>query len=528
MSGRGLPLAVLLSLCCGACNLVLGLEREDLPEKTETPCTTNPECDDHHGCTRDICQLPLGTCTHYMLTREDICRLKTAQNLCDVEDEYCDGTHVDCPEDTFELAGVECRAANGQCDEPETCSGSSPECPDNVFSPSTKACDDGDDCTFDDSCDGAGGCVGTNGLQDAELVSIGPWGVSTCALLSTDAVRCWGSNGFGQLGDGTAGDNRLAPVATTGLPVGEDIVTLAVGGRHACVILGSSGMMCWGLGDSGQLGNNRAGTSYEEHSAVSVEGTPEGWRQVTGGYFYTCAIQEDDSAWCWGKNDYGQLGNGSLVNSPVPVAVTDLEGVSSMTAGSFHTCAADADGSLWCWGRNDRGQLGNGTTDDSSIPIRVEAITARILAVALGTLHTCALLESGDVMCWGNNEFGQLGNGTTDDSLVPVAVSDFPSPARQIASGYEHTCVILEGGEVMCWGHNERGQVGDRTEGNIRSQPVSVEGLPSGAVSIGTGTFHTCVVLENKTLLCWGYNAHGELGNGTTDNSLEPVVVLCG
>ena len=530
MSARGLPVAFLLTLCCGACNLVLGLEREDLPEKTETPCSTNPQCDDHHDCTQDICQLPQGTCTHFTQTREFACRPQLPENLCDIAPEYCDGVSLDCPDDTLEPATTVCRESEGQCDEPENCPGNSATCPADVLSSTDKACDDGEACTFDDRCDGAGGCRGTNGLQNAELVSIGPWGLSTCALLSTDDVRCWGNNGYGQLGDGTADENRLAPVETVGLPGGVEFVTLSVGGRHACVVLGSGRIMCWGLGDAGQLGNNQAGYEYEEHRPVEVTGTPDGWSQVSGGYLHTCAIQQDSSAWCWGKNDYGQLGNGTLDDSSVPVPVTGLAEVSSMTAGSYHSCAADASGSLWCWGRNDRGQLGNPAAGEgSNVPVRVEGISTGVLAIAIGTLHTCALLEGGGVMCWGENEFGQLGTGEGPGSDVPVAVSGLPA-ARQIASGYEHTCVILEGGEAMCWGHNERGQVGDRTEGlgNIAYRPVGVEGLPSDAVSIATGTFHTCVVLENATLLCWGHNAYGELGDGTTDNSLEPVVVLCG
>jgi alpha-tubulin suppressor-like RCC1 family protein len=131
------------------------------------------------------------------------------------------------------------------------------------------------------------------------------------------------------------------------------------------------------------------------------------------------------------------------------------------------------------------------------------------------------------VMCWGDNEFGQLGAGEGPGGDVPVAVAGLPSAVRVLISGYEHTCVLLEGGGAMCWGNNDKGQVGDGTEGNIRYQPVSVAGLPSDLVSIATGSFHTCVLLENETLRCWGQNAYGQLGDGTIVNSLEPVVVLC-
>jgi alpha-tubulin suppressor-like RCC1 family protein len=535
VSGKGLPVFIFFSLCHSACHLVIGLEQKQLPEKQDFRCAANEDCDDGYGCTQDICELTKHTCEHYVMVDGTLCREKTAENICDVASEYCDGTSYDCPDDTFEPATLGCRPSAGQCDEAEYCTGDDPKCPDDAFSPSSKACDDGDDCTHDDRCDGVGGCAGINGLHDVEQISIGPWGLSTCALLPANDVRCCGSNNYGQLGDGTK-ENKCIPVPVAGLPGGEDIATLSCGGRHHCVLLASGKIMCWGLGDTGQLGDGVEGPDHQSHAPVDVVWSIDpdpivayGWTQVSGGYLYSCAMQENGTSYCWGKNNYGQLGNGTYDNASVPVQVTGVAEGSIITAGSYHTCAIDPSGSLMCWGYNERGQLGNPAAGASSpSPVSVEGISSRVLQVTLGTLHTCALLEGGEVMCWGTNEYGQLGVGLGPDSDLPVAVSGLPPGVLQIASGYEHTCALLDGGGVMCWGHNDEGQIGDGTVGGTRDLPVIVPGL-SGVASVATGTFHTCVLLEDATARCWGHNVFGELGIGEfmADPIPVPVEMHC-
>jgi len=528
MSRKGMPLLVLLPVILVACHLAIGLEKKDLPEKASTPCSGSEDCDDGHGCTQDLCELPEGICRHYVLPDGTLCREKTPDNVCDIDSEYCDGTELDCPEDALEPDTVECRPSTGPCDEAEYCTGSDPACPEDGFSGAGTGCDDEDDCTYDDMCDGAGACAGTNGLYDGERIYTGPWAHFTCAGLSTNELRCWGNNIYGQLGDGTT-VNRDIPVVVEELPHGGQISAFSGGGRHVCALLVSGRILCWGLGGDGQLGDGIADGSHIAFTPVEVTGTPDGWRQVSGGYLYTCGIQESDTAYCWGKNDHGQLGTGTNDDSAVPIVVTGLGGLSSIKGGCYHTCGIDLSGTLICWGRNTHGQLGNSTAGEYSLtPVAVEGISERTTAVVLGTLHTCALLESGRVMCWGENEFGQLGIGEGPGSPVPVEVTGIPGAARAIASAYEHTCVLLDGGGMMCWGHNDEGQIGDGTIGGNKVLPTSVEGLPMGVVSMGAGAFHTCAVLEDTSLRCWGHNVYGELGDGNMPvASAEPVVVHC-
>jgi alpha-tubulin suppressor-like RCC1 family protein len=350
----------------------------------------------------------------------------------------------------------------------------------------------------------------------------------TCALLVSGELRCWGNNDHGQLGDGTS-EHRSIPTPVLGLPDGDEIVQLSSGGRHTNVLLASGRIMAWGLGDRGQLGNGQVGADYEEHSPVEVVGIPDGWKYLSGGYSFTCAIQEDDAAYCWGSNDMGQLGTGTLDNASQPAPVTGLSGVATMTSGSYHACAIDTAGALWCWGRNDRGQLGNPTAASPSVvPVQVDGLTGRVTDVACGVLHTCALLQGGEVWCWGTNEYGQLGNGSGVDSAVPVRVSPLPMPVQDLDSGYEHTCGLLESGGMICWGHNDEGQIGESGAGEIVSQPVFIEDLfPGEVVGMATGAFHTCALLDYRTVMCWGSNAFGELGNGSNESTTVPTQVRC-
>jgi alpha-tubulin suppressor-like RCC1 family protein len=504
----------------------------------DAACVTNQECDDGHNCTHDICELPQGECWHSLLPVGTVCRPNMGE--CDTA-ETCDGMNVDCPADSVEPATTVCREAVGPCDEPEYCDGFSPSCPDDVFSPSDKACDDGDACTRDDRCDGAGGCAGINGLIGVEAISSGPGAFFNCTSMADGGLRCWGNNNYGQLGDGT-NEHHAIPTAVVGLPAGDPIVQLAAGGRHVSVLLESGRIMAWGLGDTGQLGNGMEGGEYESHSPVNViwnpgDTTPAyGWIQVASGYLFNCALHEDGRVFCWGKNDKGQLGvdPATLDWVTVPFEIPSLAGASSVVAGNYHACAIDDAGAVVCWGWNNHGQIGNpAAPDPSPVPVSVEGLAGRVTDVALGIIHTCALLESGAVMCWGANEKGQLGNGeggeVAPDSVTPVEVSSLPGTVLDIDSEYEHTCALLEGGEVMCWGNNDSGQIGDGTSDPYKVVPVSVAGLPSAVASIALGALHSCALLENTTVWCWGHNAYGELGIGvlSDEGSTMPLEVIC-
>src|SRR5450759_1004138 len=233
------------------------------------------------------------------------------------------------------------------------------------------------------------------------------------------------------------------------------------------------------------------------------------------------------SAWAWGYNGYGQLGNGTTTNSSTPVAVTNGTSVTAIAGGGNHSLALTSTGQVLAWGYNGHGQLGNGTTTNSSTPVAVSLppFGITVTAIAGGGLHSLARTSTGQVLAWGYNHEGELGNGTTTDSSTPVAVS-LPSgtTVTAIAGGLYHSLALTSTGQVLAWGYNGLGQLGNGTTTNS-STPVAVS-LPSGTTvtAIDGGGDHSLALTSSGQVLAWGYNGHGELGNGTTTNSSTPVV----
>jgi alpha-tubulin suppressor-like RCC1 family protein len=353
-------------------------------------------------------------------------------------------------------------------------------------------------------------------LGNATSVSAGAY--HTCALLSTGGVACWGYDGDGELGNGSATLNSLVPVQVTGLTAG--VQAIAAGGNHTCAIV-NGGVQCWGFNALGQLGNGSTTTSLVP---VQVTGLTSGVQAIAAGADHTCALV-GGGVWCWGSNANGQVGEGTTVNRLVPVQVTGLaSGAQAVAAGAVHSCAVVQNGAQ-CWGGNHVGQLGNGSMTQSLVPSQVSGLTSGVQAVAAGSLHTCALVNGG-VQCWGYNERGQLGNGsTTTTSAVPTQVSGITTGAQLVAAGGDHACALISGA-AQCWGYNASGELGNGT--TIEELvPVPVSGLSSGVGVIAGGAAHTCAVVSGG-VLCWGYNGDGELGDGTTTFSTVPVTVAAG
>ena len=206
------------------------------------------------------------------------------------------------------------------------------------------------------------------------------------------------------------------------------------------------------------------------------------------------------------------------------VGSDNLSAQASITTGRNHTCALLSTGAAICWGSNLNGQLGDGTTANRLTPTEVIGLSSDVTAISGGREHTCALLATGAVTCWGWNEYGQLGDGTTANRLTPTAVTGLDSDVTAITAGHNHTCALLATDAVHCWGYNGYGQLGDGTTAN-RLTPTAVTGLDSGVTAISASRFHTCALLATGALTCWGWNGYGQLGDGTTANRLTPTAV---
>lgn len=356
---------------------------------------------------------------------------------------------------------------------------------------------------------GAGGGVGVGGASAGGAGAGGSGGCArqvsggwtfTCAVKGDRTAWCWGDvpdlDGFTE---------SAHPVMLPSL--GANVEQLATGWHHACALTKAGVVRCWGSDETGQLGDGDPASATTFASGATA---------IASRHKHTCAVKADGSAWCWGENNRGQVGDGTKLDRHVPTKVVGI-GVAAtkVTVGSSHSCAATSDGVVWCWGLNSHWQLGDGTTEDKSIPTPVLALATPAVELTAGHNFTCALEQSGLVWCWGE------GAGST----TPKVVQGLGSVAH-IGSGWLHICAVTTAGGLRCWGDNFTGQVGDGTTDD-QLDPVAV--FDSGAVGVAGGHYHTCAVMSDGTLRCWGQNAFSQLADGTdqTQTSPVPVVGLC-
>ena len=343
---------------------------------------------------------------------------------------------------------------------------------------------------------------------------------------SPGVAWAWGSNTMGELGDGVY-TNSSTPVAVS-LPSGTTVTAVAGGFGHSLALTSSGQVLAWGYNGDGELGN---GTTTSSSTPVAVS-LPSGTTvtAIAGGSFHSLALTSTGQVLAWGLNTSGQLGNGTnAVNSDIPVQVSLPSGTTATAvAGGFsHSLALTSTGQVLAWGLNSGGQLGNGTTTSSNIPVTVSLPSGTTAtAIAGGAFHSLALTSTGQVLAWGNNATGQLGNGTTTSSNIPVAAS-LPSGTivTAIAGGAGHSLALTSTGLVLAWGQNIYGQLGNGTTTNS-SAPVQVS-LPSGTTvtAIAAGDGHSLALTSAGQVLAWGDNSAGELGNGTGTRSTTPVAV---
>jgi len=302
---------------------------------------------------------------------------------------------------------------------------------------------------------------------------------------------------------------------------------IASGNAHTCALTTTGQAYCWGINQYGQLGNN---STTGSRIPVAVQ-MPAGvsFQYIASGNAHTCALTTTGQAYCWGQGGSGQLGNNSATNSSTPVAVQMPAGVSfqSIAAGIIHTCALTTEGKAYCWGQGGSGRLGNNSATNSSTPVAVQMPAGvSFQSITANGSHTCALTAGGKAYCWGWNSQGQLGNNSTTNPSTPVAVQ-MPAGVsfQSITASYYHTCALTTTGQAYCWGLNSQGQLGNNSTTGSRI-PVAVQ-MPAGVSFqyIAAGNVHTCVLTTTGQAYCWGQGGSGRLGNNSATNSSTPVAV---
>jgi alpha-tubulin suppressor-like RCC1 family protein len=374
----------------------------------------------------------------------------------------------------------------------------------------------------------------------AEQVIAG--GQHTCALLDMGTVRCWGRGLSGRLGYGNSEDVGAVdtPASAGDIDVGGVVIGLAAGASHTCALLESGAVRCWGSSGSGQLGYGNTENVGEVDTPASAGDVEVGGpvKQIVAAGLHTCALLESGAVRCWGSSGSGQLGYGNTETvgddeSPASAGDVDVGGpVKQLAAGGGHTCALLEAGTVRCWGGGGSGKLGYGNTEnvgDADTPASAGDVDVGgiVKQLAAGTSHTCALLEAGTVRCWGSGGFGRLGYADTanvGDDATPADVGDVVVgvAVEQIAAGGNHTCALLEGGTVRCWGNGADGRLGYGNTDNVgdTNVPAAVGTVDVGGPvrAITTGGAHTCALLESGAVRCWGQGGNGRLGYGNTDN----------
>jgi alpha-tubulin suppressor-like RCC1 family protein len=332
--------------------------------------------------------------------------------------------------------------------------------------------------------------------------------------LATKRLKTW-RIADGDIGQGTPDGGTYQPGedSVNPPPAPSPVTAIAAGGAHSCALKQNGTVACWGRNYEGQLGD---GTTTNRPTPAPVTGL-SGVTAITTGSTQSCALKQGGTVACWGSNYFGQLGDGTTTDRLSPTAVVGLSGVTAITGGS-HSCALKQNGTVACWGWNAYGELGDGTTTDRWTPTPVTGLTG-VTAITAGIHHSCALKQDGTVACWGWNGHGELGDGTVTDRSMPTPVVGLTG-VTAITASEENSCALKQNGTAACWGSNFYGQLGDGTTTN-RVTPTVVVGL-AGVTAISS----SCALKQDATVACWGPNSSGQIGDGTTTDRLTPTAVV--
>ena len=397
------------------------------------------------------------------------------------------------------------------------------------------------------------------------IVQISSGYMHVCALKSSGEVLCWGQGNNGQLGNDGTTDND-APVSvvdgdgsSTAL---SGIVQIASGELHTCALKSNAEVLCWGKGQYGRLGNNATDNKDHPVSVVVSDGstTPlSNIVQISSGFSHTCALKSSGEGFCWGRGQKGRLGNDGIADKSYPVSVVDgdgsttpLSGIVQISSGGAHTCAVMVDGGVKCWGNGQYGQLGNDATGDNDAPVAVvdgdgsSTLLSGIVEVTSAHKHSCGLKSNGEIYCWGEGVNGKLGNDATDNKDHPVKVyvhdgsaTDTFTPGtvaripNVLSAGGSHTCAMIDDGTLKCWGKGANGRLGNNATADTDAPDTvdSGDGVTtalSGIVQISSWGSHTCALKSDGGVVCWGEGGNGRLGNDGTVNKDHPVTVVDG
>ena len=365
-----------------------------------------------------------------------------------------------------------------------------------------------------------------------------------CVLHADHTIWCAGENQYGQLGQGLTGPpmSTWVEVRDSTSAVIADATAVSIGWEFACAIRAGGSVWCWGVGGSGQMGNNATGGSPAAVQVLKAVGQPlVDIAELGSGMNHTCARDSAGAVWCWGKNNYGQIGDGTTTDRTVATPVLDapagpaLTGALSLDVGGEHNCLMKANKALWCWGRNDRGQVGDGSTTQRPNPVPVG--TAELYSV--GKFHTITTQSDGSVSTVGDVWRNRIGNGA---AVYDIGVNHYSTPERVLVTpggapftGFKSiaaggvSCALMTDTTVQCWGDNNHGQTGTGGGSTTPTPVITSDGKPlTGVDRIVTQFARVCVHITTGQWLCWGRNLEGAFGDGTFANHPLPTVIKGG